>query len=499
MRYPKSGRGRKWTIKELEAIPLDWRGDTLSAAEGLFGDVRVAADGNLSVPFRYGFKWQGKKTWYYCGTWPATDLAAIHARRDQARSLVKAGTNPNDDKKATRVENQSKVQAILDAAESERTENLPFEAMFEAWITDGVARKDGNAELRRAFAKDVLSSIGKKPVRLITEHDLRSLLRVVVKRGVNRTAVRLYHDMVQLFAWAEKRAPWRGLMIEGNPAELLEIGKIVSPDYDLNEERTRILSPAELRELRDKFDQMEVDYKGAQNKRVATRPLKKESQIAIWICLSTLCRIGELLKAEWEHVDLDRSEWFIPKANAKRTRGKQQDHAVYLSDFARRQFESLRAITSDSRWCFPARNPKVGDRHIDVKTVSKQIGDRQTQFKNRGPLKNRKNDNTLTLARGRNGEWTPHDMRRTGATMMQALRSPRDTIDRCQNHILAGSKVRRHYLHHDYASEKRDAWQALGASLGTIILSVSDAQKAVTPRELEDAEASVVIAEVVHG
>ena len=41
-----------------------------------------------------------------------------------------------------------------------------------------------------------------------------------------------------------------------------------------------------------------------------------------------------------------------------------------------------------------------------------------------GPIQEREeseNDNSLVLARGANGDWTPHDMRRTAATMMQAL------------------------------------------------------------------------------
>jgi hypothetical protein len=78
--------------------------------------------------------------------------------------------------------------------------------------------------------------------------------------------------------------------------------------------------------------------------------------------------------------------------------------------------------------------------------VSKQIGDRQYRFKQRKALSNRRNDNSLVLSKGENGEWTPHDLRRTGATMMQALGVMPDVIDRCQNHVLAGSRVRRHYL-----------------------------------------------------
>lgn len=46
--------------------------------------------------------------------------------------------------------------------------------------------------------------------------------------------------------------------------------------------------------------------------------------------------------------------------------------------------------------------------------------------------------------------------------MMQELGVTLETIDRCQNHLLGGSKVRRHYLHHDYAKEKAEAWKLLG-------------------------------------
>jgi integrase len=107
--------------------------------------------------------------------------------------------------------------------------------------------------------------------------------------------------------------------------------------------------------------------------------------------------------------------------------------------------------------------------------MSKQIGDRQSTFKKgkdgqpRKPMKNRRNDNTLVLGGCKNGAWTPHDLRRTGATMMQSLGVPLEIIDRCQNHVLSGSKVRRHYLHHDYADEKRQAWTTLGERIEKIL------------------------------
>jgi integrase len=197
------------------------------------------------------------------------------------------------------------------------------------------------------------------------------------------------------------------------------------------------------------------------------RPLKRETGLALWICLGTLCRIGELLKARWEHVDLASGEWLVPRENTK----TRVEWNVYLSPFALRQFKGLHALTGDTPFCFPSRTTTDEEpaRHVCLKSVSKQVGDRQVRFKMRKPLKNRRHDDSLVLSNGKNGEWTPHDLRRTGATMMQQLGVPPDVIDRCQNHVLAGSRVRRAYLHYDYAAEKREAWGRLGERIEALL------------------------------
>ena len=82
----------------------------------------------------------------------------------------------------------------------------------------------------------------------------------------------------------------------------------------------------------------------------------------------------------------------------------------------------------------------------------------------------RRSNNILVLAGGKNGAWTPHDLRRTGAMMMQELGNSLDIIDRFQNHVLSGSKVRRSYMHHDYGDEKRDVWAESGAKLEALIV-----------------------------
>ncbi|NWB99613.1 tyrosine-type recombinase/integrase [Pseudomonas gingeri] len=462
-RYPKAGKGGEWKVKELQVIPADWKGDTISDGGGLSGEIRINANGSISIRFKYAFRWNGKVAWHQCGTFPSSGIASIRSERDWARQKVAEGINPTDEKKASRIKEQATNKAIIAEAERKATENLTVADLFDEWLTDGVARQDGNAELRRSFSKNVLPAIGKTALRDLTEKDLIAVLRVLRARGLNRAVVILNNDMGQMLRWAEKRKPWRGLMIDGNPSELVEVEKLL--DHDYQEQRNRVLSADEIRELHNIFERMERDYAAlpAGQRYSGVRPLERKAQLALWICLSTLCRIGELLKGEWQHVDLDKGTWLLPAENTKGQRGKRQDHHVFFSTFALRRFKELHTLTGDTPYLFPATN---NEGHVDLKSISKRVGDRQEKFKNRSkPLSGRRHDNTLVLNNGTKGEWTPHDLRRTGATMMQELGITLEIIDRCQNHLLGGSKVRRHYLHHDYANEKRDAWRLLGERL----------------------------------
>jgi integrase len=230
---------------------------------------------------------------------------------------------------------------------------------------------------------------------------------------------------------------------------------------------------------------MERQYRStpAGKKYEIARPLNETSQLALWICLSTLSRIGETLMAEWKHADFQdfqQATWFIPKENVKGEDGKTHDHLVFLSPFALWQFKALHALTGSSE-CFSGSD--VTDMHVDVKSVTKQVGDRQEMFKERAkPLARRSQDNSLVLSGGANGCWTPHDMRRTGSTLMQRLGVQDHIIDRCQNHALGGSKARRAYLHHPYDDEKKSAWEAPGAHLDVVLRQVVANQETELPQ-----------------
>lgn len=463
-RYPKAGKGAKWTIKELEAIKLDWKGDTLNDGDGLSGDVRFNSNQELLISFRYAFKWEGKVCWYFCGSYPANELSEIRNRRDQARDSVKLGIDPRTKNVTDKIEAREKQDAILLREAKRQAESLTIKDMFDVWIASGVKRADGNKYINQTFNKYVIPLIGKTEVRNLTEHHLEGMYKTIVAAGKNATALELSKDVKQMLTWCEKRKPWRALLIDGNPASLVEMDKILPDDF--TKVRDRVLSIDEVRKLKSIFDDIAETYINAEKKYEAERPLKKEVQLAMWICLSTVCRIGELLMAQWQHIDFDNRIWFIPAANTKGVKKKKTDHKVYLSDFAVKQFEQLRELTGDTQWLFPAR---YKDGHVCIKSASKQIGDRQVMFKSRSKEhKFRVENNSLVLG---DREWTPHDLRRTGATMIQNL-FPKQTgiflANLCLHHnVVTGSA--KHYLFDDYADEMRDAWIKLGGRIEAIL------------------------------
>ena len=196
---------------------------------------------------------------------------------------------------------------------------------------------------------------------------------------------------------------------------------------------------------------------------------------SIWIMLATCCRVGELSGAAWADVDLEAKQWRIPPENSKNGKA----HLIDLSDFAIRQIEAIKTLTDTTtndqgetvfgKWVLPAKH---NDGPVCSKSLAKQIGDRQRDgapMKNRSPL-----TDVLKLP---GGKWTPHDLRRTGATLMGKLGVLPEIDERCLNHTEQNA-LKRIYQRHDYREEMRAAWNLLGARLD--LLTRADADNVVT-------------------
>ena len=285
----------------------------------------------------------------------------------------------------------------------------------------------------RAFERDVFPLIGELAATDVTKSHIQSIIDTMLSRGVKRMTERVFSDLRQLFGFALDRDH-----IEVDPTARIKKHKIGG-----SLERDRVLSEAELVEF---------------FKLLPNSGLAEPSQNALLIALSTGSRIGETLKAHWHHVDFQRRTWTQPEVSAAgRFTKNGKRHVIYLNDMALMAFESLHQKSGTTPWVFP--NVRLNGP-VDLKTVSKQMADRQRGDSER--LRGRtKQTDALALA---GGKWTPHDLRRTGATLMGDLGVLSEVIDRCLNHT-EQNKVKRIYQRAQYEGPMREAWIKLGERL----------------------------------
>lgn len=337
-------------------------------------------------------------------------------------------------------ERQRKAQHEAKLVELERQtqafrERMTVTQLFEYWMeVDLIRRKDKGAEIRRLFEKDVLPIIGSLAAEDVRKRHVTEVTDKLLSRGVKRQAKVAFSSIRQMFRFAVVRE-----IVEIDPTASISKTRIGGQ----NIERERFLTDEEVQQL---------------VKQLPDANLVPTTEAAIWICLSTCCRISELLNAEWKDIDLSSKKWRIPASNSKNGR----PHTVYLSEFSIRQFRKLWDINGHSPWCCPNRR---NDGPIDPKTITKQITDRQVS-PNQKPIKSRSRRIHALILPG--GKWTPHDLRRTGSTIMGNIGVSGEVVDRCLNHI-EQNRMKRTYQRYNYAREMEQAWLALGNHLDMLV------------------------------
>lgn len=420
----------KLTNKKLQALRPSDVGSTLRDDGGLWGKVRKAGEG-VSVTFWYRYRWANKTRDCACGTWPAVGLPEIRTARDNARRLVADGIDPNERRHADKLARQAEETARK--AESAKQASRPtFRHLFEKWEELALSkRKDKGAETRRAFELDIFPFVGDRLAEDLQRADLIKLLDRIVARQANRLANRTLTDLKQLFKWAMLRA-----YVPADP--LMHVVKKEVGGAEI--ERDRNLSAEELRAL---------------PAALASGAVQETTQHVLWIILATNARIGEVTRARRADIDIDAGVWRIPRGNSKNN----DPHIIYLSEFAKEHMQALLDVTNGTEWLLPRTD---GKSPVDPKSITKQVGDRQVKFYGRRfHSKRTRHENALCLGDER---WTPHDLRRTAATQLQALNVAPAVIEACMNHREA-NRMMRIYQRHDYAEEKRAAWERLSDRL----------------------------------
>lgn len=428
----------------------------IRAAKVTSGEKFLADGDGLYIRIRPG---DSPKIWFYrytmgglarktqLGSFPQMGLAEARTIAGGMTGKRRQGIDPIAEREAA--EEAARIAAELEAqARAREAARLTVNAFFENWVsTKLVGHKDKGEYVRGQMSRHVLPHIGDLLVDDVRRGHIAGVTNILLAAGKNRTAKVVFSLMRQMLLFAVESGK-----IEFDPSSSIKKKSIGGKDI----ERERVLSESEIRELKRKLP----DAK-----------LIESTEAAVWLALSTCCRIGELLAAKWADVDLDDRVWKMPDTKNGRP------HKVFLSDFALARFAEIRDAANEKQandkedgkpvnpliWVFPNRH-NTGP--VCPKTITKQLADRQKEATVDGdkakPMSRRsKHTEALMLS---DGYWTPHDLRRTGATMMVALGVLPEVAERCLNHT-EENKVKRIYQRYSYENEMRQAWQLLGERL----------------------------------
>ena len=267
---------------------------------------------------------------------------------------------------------------------------------------------------------------------------LADILHGVAARPAPIMANRLHAGLNQFFKYCCDEREW----ISRNPLDGTKRAKIGGKE------------PPRERTLSDPIDPNKHELKELQAAMDKAK-LQDQTKAALWIMLGTACRIGEITKASWADIDMENKTWTIPAENSKNGR----THIINLSDFALSHFKTLQETCNKSAWVLPATR---SDGPVCVKSITKQVGDRQRATRLKGRSKSL---GTLKLS---GGSWTPHDLRRTAATLLGHCGVLEEIIERCLNHT-EESKLKRTYQRQEPRQQMQEAWEMLGQRIQTLL------------------------------
>jgi integrase len=301
----------------------------LADEKGLF----LLVSPNGSKWWRLKFRIDGKEKLLSLGVYPDTSLKKARSDRDTVRSMLAEGIDPSLQRKATK------------AARVELSANS-FEVICREWLENKRSNVE-EAQYKKALArleKDVFPWMGSRPIAEITAPEILTVLRRIDARGARYTAHKVKSEISQCFRYAIATG-----RADRDPCPDLR-GAIPAPKED---NRPSITNPEGVSELLRAID----GFRG-------TFVVK----CALEIAPRVFVRPGELRKAEWEKIDLDKSEWryFINKTKT--------EHLVPLSTQVVTTLRELHALTGHGRYVFPGRDPKLPMSDAAVNAALRRMG-----------------------------------------------------------------------------------------------------------------------------
>lgn len=285
----------------------------LADSGGLY--IMISPTGARSWRMKYRF--DGREKTLTFGLYPAVSLGEARDKRDEARRLLRNGTDPASLKTPGRVQT--------------------FETVARDWHRLNASRWKPNhaAHLLRELENDVFPRLGRKAMTDIDAPTVLAVLRRVEARGAIDTARRLRQRISAVFVYGIAAG-----ICATDPAGV--IGRAMAP-MKLPGQRPALTSLKDARAALRACDEADAN------------PLTK---LAMRLLALTAVRPGELVGAKWsefEGLDGPAPQWRLPPERMKGVRGQQREHLVPLSPEAVETVLAIRAISGNGAALFPGR------------------------------------------------------------------------------------------------------------------------------------------------
>lgn len=373
-------------------------GVPVAKADGGGLTFTLSAAGTAAWVLRYRHGGKGREL--TLGQYPDVSLKLARQRAGDARADVQAGADVARERQREKTE----------SAAAKSFKQLAADYMAKATLAPSTRKQ------RTQHVNGVICPrLGNLPARDVTTADVVSLIESVGRTKTGNVAELVFTALSEIF----KHGLARHAVIV-NPCAGVSVAAICGKTEP---RRQRLkLTESELRAVLPALPSIGTD-----------------NALAVKLLLLTCTRIGELVKAEWAHVDFDRAEWFVPDANSKTGKG----FTVPLTPAALASFKALQPLACGSRFVLPARQTRRTRNHGGADVPSEQrtlnaavhrlcdaLGDKVRRF-------------------------TPHDLRSTARSHLAALGVNIIVAERCLNHSLGG--LVGVYDQHDYMTERRAA------------------------------------------
>jgi integrase len=174
------------------------------------------------------------------------------------------------------------------------------------------------------------------------------------------------------------------------------------------------------------------------------------------LLLLTMQRRQEVAEMDWSEIDLEARTWTLPAERAK----NDEAHIIPLTAMAVAELEALhpqeRGFVFSTTGTTPVSGYSKAKRLLDERML--KIMHRRQKERGGDPRSVKIDD------------WRLHDLRRTGATNLQALGIPIEVTEAVLNHI-SGTRagIAGIYNRYKYEPEKRAALEAWGKRLGEML------------------------------